>query len=178
MAPAPKTAKDIRYIPTLGMRIEWPSTTIATTSATAASAASATTTTTPIKGQNVSGRPWKSAPQKRASSLVKTSFNNQSSSWDRKLHLKRDRQEAVALQAELKEQKRQAILAKKQRRLDNETRRAENEYKALKYSVQQLNTEKLSTTLKTMSKKQLRQVKKTRVNAKTGVVEFVPAYSK
>jgi hypothetical protein len=40
---------------------------------------------------------------------------------------------------------------------------------------QRLNTEKLSTTLKTMSKKQLRQVKKTRVNATTGVVEFVPA---
>jgi Cgr1 family len=171
----PKAATDNRYIPTLGMRIERSS---ATDDAMSVTSASASTTKSASQGQNVSGRPWKTAPQKRASSLVKTSFNNQSSSWERKLHLKRERQEAVALQAELKEQKRQAILAKKQRRLDNETRRAENEYKALKYSVQHLNTEKLATTLKTMSKKQLRQVKKTRVNAKTGVVEFVSAYSK
>jgi Cgr1 family len=154
------------------MRIERTNT--ATDDVTSATAAAGTA----IKGQNVSGRTWKTTPQKRASSLVKTTFNNQSSSWERKLHLKRERQEAVALQAELKEQNRQAILAKKQRRLDNETRRAENEYKALKYSVQHLNTENLSTTLKTLSKKQLRQVKKTRVNSKTGVVEFVSAYSK
>jgi hypothetical protein len=29
-----------------------------------------------------------------------------------------------------------------------------------------------------MSKRQLRQIKKSRVNAKTGVVEYVPAYAK
>ena len=35
-----------------------------------------------------------------------------------------------------------------------------------------------SQKLKRMSKKQLRRIKKTRVNAQTGAVELVPAYSK
>lgn len=143
-----------------------------------ASTTGSTTTAVPAKGRNVSGRSWKTLPQKRASSLVKTSFNNQSSTWERKVADKRRRQEASALQKEIKEEKRQEAIQKKQRRLDNEKRRAENELKSVQNSLQHLNEAKIGVTLKAMSKKQLRMVKKTRMNQKTGVVEYVPAYAK
>lgn len=132
----------------------------------------------PVKGRSVSGRTWKTRPQKRASSLVKTATNNLSTSWATKLSEKRQRQEAASLQKELKEIKRQEAIAKKERRLANEKRRAENEFKAVQSSVQSLNHDKVGVTLKAMSKKQLRQIKKTRMNPKTGVVEYVSAYAK
>ena len=132
----------------------------------------------PPKGRNASGRPWKTQPQKRASSLIKTSVNNQTSTWDKKLEFRRVRQEAAELQKQLQEEKRIEALAKKERRLENEKRRAENEFKAMQHSVQSLNHKKVGVTLKALSKKQLRQIKKTRMNQKTGVVEYVPAYSK
>ena len=133
---------------------------------------------TPSRGRNVSGRPWKMRPQKRASTLVKTAVNNQSKTWERKQAERVARQEARELQNQMVEEKRQAALLKKERRLENEKRRAENQYKAIQKSVQTLNYDKASRTMAAMSKKQLRQIKKTRVNTKTGVVEFVPAYAK
>ena len=141
-------------------------------------AAPPTTLLDPKKGRNVSGRPWKTQPQKRASSLIKTSINNQSCSWAKKQAVKRGRQEAADLLKQLQEEKRAEALAKKERRLENEKRRAENEFKALQQSVQTLNHSKVGATLKALSKKQLRQIKKTRMNQKTGVVEYVPIYSK
>jgi hypothetical protein len=45
-------------------------------------------------------------------------------------------------------------------------------------AVQALNHDRAHRTLKGMSKRQLRQIKKSRVNSKTGVVEYVPAYAK
>jgi rRNA-processing protein CGR1 len=135
-------------------------------------------TTAIAKGQNVSGRSWKTKPQKRASSLIKTKVNNLRTTWGQKQAERQLRQEALALQKELKEQKRQEAIEKKERRLENEKRRAENEYKVIQKSAQTLNLGKVGSTLKAMSKKQLRQVKKTRMNQKTGVVEFVPAYAK
>ena len=143
-----------------------------------AAAKTATTTTIVIKGPNVSGRNWKTTPQKRASHLVHTTTNNLVSTWEQKQAVRRQRQESLALQNELKETKRQEALAKKERRLENERRRAENEYQMVAKSAQTLNVKKVGTTLKTMSKKQLRLIKKTRLNQKTGVVEFVPAYAK
>ena len=140
--------------------------------------AEATATTAVIKGQNVSGRNWKTKPQKRASSLVKTKTNNLVSTWEQKQAERLQRQEALTLQKEMKEEKRQEAIAKKERRLENEKRRAENEYKNIQKSAQTLNLNKVGTTLKAMSKKQLRLVKKTRMNQKTGVVEYVPAYAK
>ena len=130
------------------------------------------------KGQNVSGRSWKTTPQKRASSLVKTKKNNLVSTWEQKQAERLQRQESLMLQKELKETKRQEAIAKKERRLENEKRRAENEFKVIQKSAQALNLNKVGTTLKAMSKKQLRLVKKTRMNQKTGVVEYVPAYAK
>ena len=84
----------------------------------------------------------------------------------------------LELQKQLTEERVQAIRDKKERRLENERRRTENEYEHAKKLSQSLNNTKLKSTLKAMSKKQLRQIKKTRVNTKTGAVEFVPAYSK
>lgn len=127
-------------------------------------------------GQNVSGRTWKLKAQGPARKLKRTTINNQTSTWNVKQQQKRLRQEALELQRQLDEEKRQAILARKQRRLENEKRRQENELKAIQAKT--LNPKTAKLTLSSMSKKQLRQIKKTRLNQKTGVVEYVPAYAK
>lgn len=133
---------------------------------------------TPWQGRNVSGRSWKIRPRKRASCLVKTSVNNQTKEWAERQKERLARKEAKELQETLKEETKERVLAKKERRLENERRRAENQLKQMEQSVQTLNMKKVGITLKAMSKKQLRQVKKTRMNTKTGVVEYVPAYAK
>jgi rRNA-processing protein CGR1 len=130
------------------------------------------------KGRNASGRSWKIRPQKRASSLVKTKVNNQTKTWKDRRQEKLARIEAMELQSELREERRQAKVQKKERRLENERRRAENEFKQAQRSAKELNAGRLKSTLKAMSKKQLRQIKKTRMNPRTGALEYVPAYSK
>ncbi|KAL7580156.1 hypothetical protein ACA910_012911 [Epithemia clementina (nom. ined.)] len=131
------------------------------------------------KGRNVSGRTWKlRSQQQRATALVNTKKNNRSKPWQDRLEQKRLRQETLALQKELQESKRQEALLKKERRLENERRRAENEYNNVKKSIQTLNYDTANLKLKAMSKKKLRQIKKTRLNPKTGVVEFVSPYAK
>eukprot|EP00934_Nitzschia_sp_Nitz4_P005734 Nitzschia sp. Nitz4//scaffold111_size72815//4234//4740//NITZ4_005775-RA/size72815-processed-gene-0.45-mRNA-1//1//CDS//3329533135//5724//frame0 len=132
----------------------------------------------PSKGRNVSGRSWKIRPQKRASTLIKTKTNNMTKTFEQRKQEKIARKEALELQSELREERRQEKVQKKERRLENERRRAENEYKQAQKTAKNLNIGKLPSTLKAMSKKQLRQIKKTRLNPKTGVVEYVPAYSK
>lgn len=130
------------------------------------------------KGRNVSGRSWKIRPQKRSSTLVKTKVNNSSKTWDLRQQERLARKEALELQSELREERRQAKNLKKERRLENEKRRAENEYQQSQKTAKILNTGRLRSTLKAMSKKQLRKIKKTRMNSKTGVVEYVSAYAK
>uniref|UniRef100_A0A7S4ER53 Coiled-coil domain-containing protein 86 n=1 Tax=Pseudo-nitzschia australis TaxID=44445 RepID=A0A7S4ER53_9STRA len=130
------------------------------------------------KGRNVSGRSWKVRPQKRASSLIKTKVNNGSKTWEQRRQEKLARKESLELQTELREERKQSKILKKERRLENEKRRAENEFKNAQKSSKQLNTGKLKSTLNAMSKKQLRQIKKTRMNSKTGVLEYVSAYAK
>lgn len=130
------------------------------------------------KGKNISGRSWKVRPQKRASSLVKTKVNNRTKTWEQRQQEKLARKEALELQSELREERRQSKIQKKERRLENEKRRAENEFKNAQKSTKELNTGKLKSTLKAMSKKQLRKIKKTRMNPKTGVLEYVSAYAK
>merc|ERR1712195_438666 len=88
------------------------------------------------------------------------------------------RKESTELQNELREERKISKNLKKERRLENETRRAENEFKNAQKSAKTLNTGKLKSTLQAMSKKQLRKIKKTRMNTKTGVVEYVSAYAK
>ena len=130
------------------------------------------------KGRNVSGRTWKVRPQKRASTLVKTKVNNGCKTWEVRQAERIARKESTELQNELREERKISKNLKKQRRLENETRRAENEFKNAQKSAKTLNTGKLKSTLQAMSKKQLRKIKKTRMNTKTGVVEYVSAYAK
>lgn len=87
------------------------------------------------------------------------------------------RKAAKERENELREEMRQAAIAKKERRLENERRRAENEFKNAQNYAQNL-SRNADTKMKAMSKKQLRQIKKTRMNSKTGVVEYVSAYAK
>ena len=128
------------------------------------------------RGQCVSGRNWKQVATKRTSSLRTTKANNRTKSWEERKAEKMRRKEMLDLQKQLEEERVQGLRDKKARRLENEKRRAENEYENAKKSAQTLNANKLKSTMKAMSKKQLRQIKKTRVNSKTGAVEFVPVY--
>jgi rRNA-processing protein CGR1 len=131
------------------------------------------------KGRNTSGRSWKLRPQKRASSLItKNRANNRSKSWETKQQERNLSLEIKSAQQTMIEERIQAKRDKRGRRLENERRRMENEYNNAKKSTQVLNHKKLSNTMKKMNKKQLRQIKKTRMNTKTGVVEFVGAYEK
>lgn len=130
------------------------------------------------KGRNVSGRSWKPVVAKRTSTLVKHKKNNLSRSFEERQAERLRRKETLELQKQLTEERVQSLRDKKERRLENERRRAENEFNTAKKSAQTLNAAKLKSTMKAMSKKQLRQIKKTRVNSKTGAVEYVPAYSK
>ena len=129
------------------------------------------------KGLNKSGRSWKIRRQQRASSLVtKVAANAKSKTWERK-SLEREHKRLMAQQeTEMKDQKRQEILDKKERRLEQEKRRMENEFRNASRQAQTLNLSSVGTTMKAMNKKQLRQIKKTRMNVKTGAVEYVPAF--
>eukprot|EP00980_Cylindrotheca_fusiformis_P017395 scaffold5395_cov126-Cylindrotheca_fusiformis.AAC.15 len=140
--------------------------------------ATKTESKTVVKGRNVSGRSWKTRPQTRASKLIKTEYNGQTKTWEERNQERQAKKEIMELQKALQEERRQAKISKKERRLENERRRAENEFKQAQRSAKALNIHKLPSKLKAMSKKQLRQIKKTRLNTKTGVVEYVQAYSK
>jgi len=130
------------------------------------------------KGRNVSGRSWKIRPQKRTSTLVTKVLSNNlvKGSWEEKEAERRKKKEIKARENEIKERSRQTKIDKKERAKEQEIRRAENEYKSMQ--VQTMNTGTLGAKMTAMSKKQLRQVKKTRMNSKTGVVELVGAFEK
>jgi hypothetical protein len=84
----------------------------------------------------------------------------------------RDHKEQVkALEKAMKEEKLQEAQREKERRLEKQKRKMENEYKNSIY--QEINPSKI----KGMSKKQLRSVKKTSVNRKTGKIELVNPWS-
>ena len=131
------------------------------------------------KGKNASGRSWKFRPQKRASSLItKNRANNRSKSWNKKQQERMLTKEIKSAQSDLIQERIAEKRSKRERRLENEKRRMENEYDNAKKSMQKLNVNRLGTTMRAMNKKQLRQIKKSRMNSKTGVVEFVGAYEK
>jgi len=130
------------------------------------------------QGRNASGRNWKLRPQTRASSLLtKTPQNAKSTTWEKKMKEKELRRAILEKEKEMKEEKKQGILEKKERRLQNEKRRMENEFKVASSSAQRLGKNS-DFKLKAMNKKQLRQIKKTRMNTKTGTIEYVSAYAK
>uniref|UniRef100_L7M2E0 Coiled-coil domain-containing protein 86 n=1 Tax=Rhipicephalus pulchellus TaxID=72859 RepID=L7M2E0_RHIPC len=104
------------------------------------------------RGIPKSGRVWKSE-KKRFSSMVKD--RPLKTSWKFKMEQRAERKALLALDREIKEEKKRKIEEKKKRREENLRRREEN---AKKSEVVQVikNTAKI----KRMSKKQLRLVKK------------------
>ncbi|GMH89107.1 hypothetical protein TrST_g3299 [Triparma strigata] len=136
------------------------------------------TSAPPTKGRNTSGRNWKVRPQKRTSTLVnKVTLNNKvKSSWEAKEESRNRLREIKAREKEIKASTLASKLEKKERRLSQEKRRAENAAKALQYQTMNHNT--VGNKIKAMSKKQLRMIKKTRFNQKTGVTELVGAFEK
>ncbi len=132
------------------------------------------------KGRSVSGRSaYRLRPQKRASSLVTSNRANAASrSWASKEEGRRLNGEVKSYQAGMIAERIEAKRQRRQRALDNERRRMDNEYNNARRNMQVLNAGRLGKTLRNMNKKQLRQVKKSRMNSKTGVVEFVGAYEK
>jgi|EP00979_Chaetoceros_neogracilis_P005108 hypothetical protein len=130
------------------------------------------------KGRNASGRNWKLRPQTRSSSLVtKTPQNAKSTTWAKKMKEREQRRSILQREKEMQAEKKLANIEKKERRLENERRRMENEFKVASRSAQRLG-KNADVKLKAMNKKQLRQIKKTRMNTKTGTIEYVSAYAK
>jgi rRNA-processing protein CGR1 len=131
------------------------------------------------KGLNVSGRSWKVRTQERASKLVTAiPQNKRNKTWEKRQAEKSLKKAAKEMEQELKDQTKQLVLDKKERRLQQEKRRMENEFKNAQKNAQALNHKHMHLKLKAMNKKQLRQIKKTRMNSKTGVVEYVGAYAR
>ncbi len=124
------------------------------------------------RGKPVSGRPWKKVQKSRNSMQTYKATKVLSTTWDQNLAMKGKKREMKELEREIADRKKQERLDKKLAREEKEKRRLANELKSASVQV-------ISKTgkLKTMSKKQLRNIKKTRMT-KSGVVEYVPVYSK
>ncbi|CAM9995272.1 unnamed protein product [Scytosiphon promiscuus] len=121
------------------------------------------------KGRCVSGRDWKARNQSQRASMQRTTATETlSSTWAKKLEIKAKRQAIMAMEKEMRDAKLKEIEDKKQEKLEREKRRQQNEMKNTTYQT-------ISKThkMKTMSKKQLRQIKKRQVNSRTGEIEFV-----
>uniref|UniRef100_A0A7S2SQP8 Coiled-coil domain-containing protein 86 n=1 Tax=Rhizochromulina marina TaxID=1034831 RepID=A0A7S2SQP8_9STRA len=102
-------------------------------------------------------------------------WNNQSrkTSWEERQSKKRRRDEMKDLERQMQERNRSEKLEAKQKR---EERLAERQANAMKGTTMQTITK--THKLKTMNKKQLRQIKKTQVNSRTGQVELVSPWAK
>ena len=119
-----------------------------------------------------SGRWWKPKQSQRFSmTKIKAQKKTLSTSWKRKMEQRKLKKQMKEYERSLIEKKIQKREEQKQERLDWQKRRAENEMKSS--SVQVI---KDPNKLKKMSKKQLRQIKKTQVG-KDGTTKYVPAYS-
>mmetsp|Transcript_33069 Transcript_33069/g.53946 ORF Transcript_33069/g.53946 Transcript_33069/m.53946 type:complete len:143 (+) Transcript_33069:64-492(+) len=123
-----------------------------------------------LKGKPTSGRVWKK-PQKRASTIKTSGTTQLRSTWAQKMEERKKKDAYKARIEDMKEQKRIEIETRKKEKEEREARRQENEMKATQYQ-----TITKTGKLRGMSKKQLRQIKKTRVNTKTGKVELVDLY--
>jgi len=118
-------------------------------------------------GIPTSGRTWKVKQTRRSSTLHRSGvMSHMNKSFEEKKAAKEKMERIKAFEKDIKEEKLKKIEAEKARKAEKEKRRVENEYKTSVYQV--INPSKL----KTMSKKQLRLVKKTAVNA-AGQVELV-----
>ena len=120
------------------------------------------------RGRNASGRPWKQPPKSRSSSLKMTQPRK---SWDAKKRDREARQRAREKEAELVEARKERIAEQKRKTEEKRSRKRRNEFRNAQYQV--ITNDK---TVKSLSKKKLRQIKRTRVAA-DGEVELVDAYA-
>lgn len=114
---------------------------------------------------------WKQSHKERFSMVRYKSTKPLSSSWDKKLKLRKERETIKELEDQLRTKKAEALQMERDKRAEKRKRKAENEMKNVSTQVIR-KTEKL----KSMSKKQLRMVRKTQVD-KEGNVKLVPMYS-
>ena len=121
-----------------------------------------------VSGRNVSGRSWKPKASRRSSALKSGPPRK---SWAEKTADREERSAVREKEAELVEERKARILESKKYRDAKKARKQRNEFKNARYQV--ITNEH---TVKSMSKKQLRQVKRTRVSQE-GEIELVDAYA-
>ena len=121
-----------------------------------------------VSGRNVSGRSWKPKASRRSSALKSGPPRK---SWAEKTADREERRAVREKEAELVEERKARILESKKYRDAKKARKQRNEFKNARYQV--ITNEH---TVKSMSKKQLRQVKRTRVSQE-GEIELVDAYA-
>lgn len=119
-----------------------------------------------------SGRWWKPKQGERFSMVkIKPQKKTMSTSWKKKMDKRKRKQQMKEYERSLIEARQQRIEDQREARLERQKRKAANEFKSA--SVQVI---KNPNKLKKMSKKQLRMIKKTKVD-KDGNTVLVPAYS-
>jgi len=141
----------------------------------------------PTQGVPRSGRMWKVLQTKRTSSMKSKKISPNATHAITKMHptmsdqtlsgpfamsmkAKASRAATKALVDRMRADRNQELTDARVKREEKRKRRAENELKASQ--VQVIDGQRM----KKMNKKQLRNIKRTRLN-KDGVVEYVPAYS-
>jgi len=126
------------------------------------------------KGRNISKRGWKRTNQPKASTFMRNDKQaGRAIGWDERKRLKEEKQEIKALENELKEAKRSEKAAARKHREERQAMRQANEMRGTT-----MQTITKTHKLKTMNKKQLRNIKKTAVNAQTGQLELVSPWQK
>ena len=131
--------------------------------------------TGPVRGVGVSHRPWKTVQSKKASLTNRPKVLSDVSSgraYAAAQAIKRSQAKGREVQARLAAERLAERTRVRQKRADKQKRRAENQAKAGKF---QAITD--GRKLAKMSKKQLRSVKKLRVDAH-GNTELVPAFGR
>ena len=122
------------------------------------------------RGKPKSGRDWKSEQTVRHSAILRQgTISNLSKTQTQHAAERARKKQLKELESSMKEEKRQKILDAKQKREDQTKRREANSLRTA--ATQNINPEKL----KGMSKKQLRNIRKTAMG-KNGQIELVPAY--
>ena len=121
-------------------------------------------------GRPISGRVWKKK-QKRTSK--RKDDNSRKSLWEQKMLAKAKYKQMKEYEREVIERRKELIQSRNEKALAKRKRKAEAELKNSKWQVV-TNDKKI----KKMSKKQLRLVKRMRMNPQLGVPEFVNAYQR
>jgi hypothetical protein len=126
----------------------------------------------PIEGRSKSGRFWKAKATERNSVQLRQGIMSHLSNTYAQRMKEKERKEAIkALEKQMREEKAEEKRLAREKTEEKKKRKMENEFRSAKYDV--INPQRL----KTMNKKQLRTIKKTRMN-NNGAIELVGAYQK